>query len=127
METKYFCIYIDDQYMPLITVISTPTPVTAQRLKHKVARWAWEQTYTSPPKNDDELFDPEGEHLATVGALDEGGLDEIKWFEVDKAFGKKKLHGRFNTYGEGDEGREAYNQANFETCKELAVEQEEQQ
>lgn len=122
MKTKHLCIYIDDEYMPLITVISVPTPVTVQSVKRKVALWAWKEAYTSPPENDDELFDPEGEHLITVGGLDEGGLDKIKWFEVDKALGEKKLNDRFNTHGESDEGREAYNQANFETCKEFAVE-----
>lgn len=123
MKTEHLCIYLDDQYMPLVTVISVPIPVTAQSLKHKVARWAWNLLYSKddPPEDDNELLDPEGEHLSIVG-LDEGRLDEIKWFEVNKAFGKKKLNKRFNTHGESDEAREAYNQANFETCKEFAIE-----
>lgn len=123
MRTKHFCIHLDDQDMPLVTVISIPMPSTDWHLKLKVARWAWNLLYSrdDPPENDAELLDPYGEHLSIVG-LDEGKLDEIQWFEVDKAFGKKKLNKRFNTHGESDEGREAYNQANFEACKEFAVE-----
>jgi len=88
-------------------------------MKMNIKTW-WNLLYSrdDQPEDDDELLDPDGEHLAIVG-LDEGKLDEIKWFEVDKAFGKKKLNKRFNAYGESDEGRETYNQANFETCKEL--------
>lgn len=120
MKTKHLCIYLDDQHMPLVTVISVPIPITAQSLRDKVARWAWKQLHTSPPERGSELFDPEGEHLSIVG-LDDGRLDEIKWFEVDKTFGQKKLNGRFNTHGESDEEREAYNQAHFETCKEFVI------